>query len=102
LASGVPKKPLASTDAALAEEVERADAEAVGDPLYRLEGEVALASFESAHVRAVYVQDSREGLLRQTTLDPESTQVAADGTLQVALHASDPAGALLDGLQTDE
>ena len=86
----------------LPEEVERANAETVGDPLYRLEGEVALASFEAAHIRAVYAQNSREGLLRQTTLGSESAQVAADGTLQVALHASDPAGALLDGLQTDE
>lgn len=91
-----------ASSAALAEEVERANAEAVGDPLYRLEREIALASFKSAHVRAVYAQDGREGLLRQTTLDPESAKVAADGTLQVALHATDPAGALLDGLQTDE
>jgi hypothetical protein len=96
------RKPLASTVAALAEEVEGPNAEAVGDPLYRLEGEVAFASFESAHISAVYAQDSREALLRQTTLDPKSAEVAADGTLQIALHGSDPGGALLDGLQTDE
>ena len=57
---------------------------------------------KSRQVRTLllYAQDSRESLLRETTLDPKSTEVAADGTLQVALHASEPAGALLDGLQT--
>ena len=71
--------------------------------LQALEGEVAFASFDTAHVGAVDTKNVCEGFLAQASLQPVGTQVPAHRLLEITnSHISQPGYLLLEGLQTDE
>jgi hypothetical protein len=84
-------------------EVHRIHVDAPGDPLDRLQGQVALATLQAAHVGAVDADDLGESLLRQTASLAVRAQVAADGALEIPFHdAMERRGSLLLRLQTDK
>ena len=71
--------------------------------LQALEGEVAFAAFDTAHVGAVDTKDFCEGFLAQASLQPVGTQVPAHRLLEITnSHIPQPGYLLLEGLQTDE
>ena len=57
-----------------------------GDPLHRLQGEVALPSLQPADVGAVHAEDFGEPLLRIAPLLAVSPEVPAQRPLQLAFH----------------
>lgn len=73
------------------------------DALDGLQGEVAFATFDAAHVRPMEADDVGEGFLAQATLPPVGGQVAAERRLQLTFHLRpDAAVLLLGGLHTYE
>ncbi len=85
----------------LGEQVQRVHVEQVRYAFYGLEREVPLAAFQAAHVGAVHAEHEGEGFLTQCTAIPDRTQIAAQGSLQIALHSEiDSADLLLERLQT--
>ena len=71
--------------------------------LQALEGEVAFAALDTAHVGTVDTKLVCEGFLAQASLQPVGTQVPAHRLLEITnSHISQPDHLLLEGLQTDE
>ena len=71
--------------------------------LQALEGEVAFAAFDTAHVGAVDAKLVCEGFLAQASLHAVGTQVPAHRLLKITnSHIPQPGHLLLEGLQTDE
>lgn len=68
------------------QQIEGINADLVGDALQALEGEVAFATFDAAHVGAVVTEDVGEGFLAEATGLAVGPEVAAQGALQVSLH----------------
>lgn len=85
----------------LGEEVQRVYVEHIRDAFHGLEGEIALAALQAAHVRTMHAEHLGERLLTEPAAIPDRTQIAAQDSLQVAFHSTiDSADLLLEGLQT--
>lgn len=82
------------------QQVERVGVEPLGDPLDRLEGEVALASLYASHVGAVDAQHVGESLLAERSRLAVGTKTHAKCALQVSFHALTLLAPLLLSLQT--
>lgn len=68
----------------IGQQVERVNIDLGGDSFDALEGEVALASLDTAHVGPMDLKDIGEGLLAQSAGLSNRPQVPADGALQVS------------------
>ena len=98
-----PRSPNPFNPALLLQERQRLHPNLLRHLLQALEGEVAFASFDTAHVGAVDTKNVCEGFLAQASLQPVGTQVPAHRLLEIAnSHISQPGYLLLEGLQTDE
>jgi hypothetical protein len=85
------------------QQIGRRDTKSFSEALHRPQGDVAFASFETAHVGAMYTDEIREGFLAHAVRNSVRAQVYAEHPLQIALHqGNDVADLLLFGLQTDE
>jgi hypothetical protein len=83
-------------------EFERRDARPLSNPFERLQGEVALASLDSAHVRPVDAEQLGERLLTESFALSVGAQILADRPLKLAFHHRKARGLLLYSLQTYE
>ena len=98
-----PRSPNSFNPALLLQERQSLHSNLLRHLLQALEGEVAFASFDTAHVGAVDTKNVCEGFLAQASLQPVGTQVPAHRLLEIAnSHISQPGYLLLEGLQTDE
>ena len=98
-----PRSPNSFNPALLLQETQYLHPNLLRHLLQALEGEVALAAFDSAHVGAVDAKLVCEGFLAQASLQPVGTQVPAHRLLEITnSHISQPGHLLLEGLQTDE
>ena len=98
-----PRSPGSFNPALLPQERQRLHPNLLRDLLQALEGEIAFASFDTAHVGAMDAKDVCEGFLAQASLQPVGTQVPAHRLLEITnSHISQPGHLLLEGLQTDE
>ena len=98
-----PRSPGSFNPALLPQERQRLHPNLLRDLLQALEGEIAFASFDTAHVGAMDAKDVCEGFLAQASLHAVGTQVPAHRLLEITnSHISQPGHLLLEGLQTDE
>lgn len=85
----------------VAEQVQRVYVEHIRDAFHGLEREIPLAALQAAHVGTVHAEHLGEGFLTEPAASPDRAQIAAHGSLQIALHSKiDSADLLLEGLQT--
>ena len=98
-----PRSPGSFNPALLPQERQRLHPNLLCHLLQALEGEIAFAAFDTAHVGAVDAKDVCEGFLAQASLQPVGTQVPAHRLLEITnSHISQPGHLLLEGLHTDE
>lgn len=82
------------------QQLHRVELDAAGDALQGLEGQVALAPLDAAHVGPVNPEHVGERLLAEATRLPVGPQIAADRALKVAFHSGQLPEPLLDSLHT--
>jgi hypothetical protein len=73
----------------LPQQFQRINIDQRGNPLERLQGQVALAPFQAAHIGAVDANEVCKGFLAETACLPVSPKIPANGALQITFHVTD-------------
>jgi hypothetical protein len=71
------------------QQLHRIDLNSLRDSFQRPQRQVALAAFQTPHVRTVHPDEVGEGLLAEAALLPVSAERAADSTLKITFHVGD-------------
>jgi len=72
----------------VAHQVERVDAEPLGEPLDRPQREIPLTALDAPHVGPVHVEHVSECLLAEPELESAPAQLPAQPSLELSFHAA--------------